>query len=282
MSDRMLRGRRFRRVFSGVYVCSDLPDTPLTRLAAAMLRAPHAFATDLSAAYVLGIPTPASPATYLGIRRGEPRPRSAGIRVREYAEPPATVVRKGVAVTAAAPLFVQLSERLQPLDLVIAGDAMIRSGQSSLECLKDAAKAARGRAGIRARYAASLVRSRVDSPMETHLRLLIVLSGLPEPVLNRDVINSQGGWLARPDLSYPTWKVAIEYDGEHHRVDRRQWRSDIARRENLEAEGWIVLVVTATDVFQRPAPTLMRIMSALERRRCPDLPQRLDDEWRLL
>jgi hypothetical protein len=282
LSSRMLRGKRFRRVFSGVYMCGDLPDTPLTRLAAAMLRAPHAFATDLSAAHVLGIPVPEDSITYLGIRRGEPRPRSAGVRTREYVEPPETVVRSGIAVTAAAPLFVQLAERLRPLDLVIAGDAMVRTEQTSLDCLRDAAAAAQGRIGLRARHALGLVRARVDSPMETHLRLLIVLAGLPEPIINRDVISQQGGWLARPDLSYPAWRIAIEYDGEHHRVDRRQWRSDIARRENLEAEGWIVLVITATDVFQRPAPTLMRIVAALARRGCPDLPPRLDDDWRLL
>ncbi len=118
--------------------------------------------------------------------------------------------------------------------------------------------------------------------METRLRLLIVHAGLPEPAINRDVIGRHGGWLARPDLSYPDWKIAIEYDGDRHRVDSRQWRRDIARRENLEADGWIVLVITAVDVYQRPAPTLMRIVSALDRRGCPDLPRRLGDDWRHL
>ena len=94
------------------------------------------------------------------------------------------------------------------------------------------------------------------------------------------MIGRHGGWLARPDLSYPDWKIAIEYDGDQHRVDPRQWRRDIARRENLEADGWIVLVITAVDMYQRPAPTLMRIVSALDRRGCPDLPRRLDDDWR--
>jgi len=46
------------------------------------------------------------------------------------------------------------------------------------------------------------------------------------------------------------------------------------RRENLEADGWIVLVITAIGVFQRPAPTLMRILSASERRGCAGLPRR--------
>jgi hypothetical protein len=280
LSDRVLRGRRFRRVFPTVYACADVADTPALRLDAAVLLAPHAFATDLTAAYVLSVPVPDSGLTFLGIRRGERRLRVNGIRLREYVEPPTTRIIDGRAVTAPEPLFVQLAQRLSLLDLVITGDALVRSGRTSVEALRSAATFARGRAGQRARFAAGLVRAGVDSPMETRLRLLVVFAGLPEPAVNRDVSSRSGGWLARPDLSYPLLKIAIEYDGEHHRVSRRQWRSDIARRENLEAEGWIVLVITATDLFRRPAPTLTRILSALHRRNCPDLPQRLRDDWR--
>jgi very-short-patch-repair endonuclease len=282
LTDRMLRGRRFRRVFAYVYVCADVPDTPLIRLAAAMLRAPHAFATDLTAAHVLGVPVPDDPLTYLGIRRGDPRIQSAGIRIREYARPPPTIRHGDYVVTSPTQVFVQLVDRLPLLDLVIAGDALVRRGHTSLDALREAADQVRGRRGVRARSAARSVRARVDSPMETPLRLLIVHAGLPERETNRDVISSHGGWLACPDLSYPEWKIAIEYDGDHHRVDSRQWRRDIARRENLEADGWIVLVITAVDVFRRPAPTLMRIVSALDRRGCPGLPLRLEDDWRRL
>ena len=282
LTDRMLRGRRFRRVFAYVYVCADVPDTPLIRLAAAILRAPHAFATDLTAAQVLGVPVPTDPITYLGIRRGDPRIRAAGTRVREYVDPPRTIRHGGFVIASPPQVFVQLADRLPLLDLVIAGDAMVRPGHTSLDALREAADQARGRRRVRARLAARSVRARVDSPMETRLRLLIVHAGLPEPDINRDVIGRHGGWLARPDLSYPDWKIAIEYDGDHHRVHSRQWRRDIARRENLEADGWIVLVITAVDVYQRPAPTLMRIVSALDRRGCPDLPRRLGDDWRQL
>ncbi|HYJ68779.1 MAG TPA: DUF559 domain-containing protein [Nocardioidaceae bacterium] len=280
LADHVLRGGRFRRLFPTVYAHADLPDTATTRLIGALLLAPHAFATDYSAARVLGIPVPDDSTTYLGIRRGEPRPRVVGIRVREYVDPPTTVVQDGIAVTAAAPLFVQLAERLALLDLVIAGDALCRA--IPVEHLCAAAKLARGRTGIRARRSAALVRPGVDSPMETHLRLVTVLAGLLEPVINRDVFNSRGLWLARPDLSYPEWKIAIEYDGEHHRVDRRQWRRDIARRELLEAEGWIVLVITGGDLFRRPADTLERIVAAMRRRQVPDIPPRLRSEWREL
>jgi hypothetical protein len=113
-------------------------------------------------------------------------------------------------VTAAPHVFVQLAERLPLLDLVVAGDAMVRLGHTSLDALRETAHDIRGRRGVRALLAARSVRSGVDSPMETRLRQPILLAGLPEPDINRDVISSQGGWLARPDLSYPEWKIAIE------------------------------------------------------------------------
>ena len=42
--------------------------------------------------------------------------------------------------------------------------------------------------------------------------------------------------------------MAVEYDGDQHRTDRRQWREDRERDAALRAEGWEVIRVTA-DVF---------------------------------
>ena len=45
--------------------------------------------------------------------------------------------------------------------------------------------------------AAGLVREGVDSPMETRVRLLIVLAGLPEPSVNHIVRAEDGSWRMR-------------------------------------------------------------------------------------
>ena len=79
--------------------------------------------------------------------------------------------------------------------------------------------------------------------------------------------DSDGGWLARPDLCYPDLKIAIEYDGQHHLLDIRQWRRDIRRRENLEREGWLVRVITAHDLLQSPTTVIARISQDLHTRR---------------
>jgi hypothetical protein len=54
-----------------------------------------------------------------------------------------------------------------------------------------------------ARRVAGLVRKGVDSAMETRLRLLIVLAGLPEPEVNVIVRDENGDWELRFDLCYP-------------------------------------------------------------------------------
>ncbi len=102
-----------------------------------------------------------------------------------------------------------------------------------------------------------------ESVMETRARLLMLDAGLPEPELNRDVLFEHAGWLACPDFSWPGLNVAVEYDGDHHRTDRRQWQRDIARRRLLQEEGWTVIVITADDVLRTPAHMVAMIRDAL-------------------
>lgn len=119
----------------------------------------------------------------------------------------------------------------------------------------------------------------MDSPPETRTRLLLVLAGLPEPVVGHDVSLPDGGWIARPDLSYPSYRIAIEYDGRHHVDDHRQWRRDIFRRENLAAAGWLVIEITAYDLHQRPLTVIRRVLSALHQRSHPQAPAAPGWDW---
>jgi len=70
--------------------------------------------------------------------------------------------------------------------------------------------------------------------METVTRLRLVDSGFPCPVVGADVWDDLGCWIARPDMCWPQIRVALEYDGDHHRTDRWQYVKDIHRRERLE------------------------------------------------
>jgi very-short-patch-repair endonuclease len=94
----------------------------------------------------------------------------------------------------------------------------------------------------------ALVDPRAESPMESRVRVALVLGGLPPevqyPVLLR-------GRRYRLDLAYPLHKVAVEYDGEEHRTQRRA-RSDLVREAALAAAGWRVLRFDADEVLFRP------------------------------
>jgi very-short-patch-repair endonuclease len=66
------------------------------------------------------------------------------------------------------------------------------------------------------------------------------------------------------DMGWEAVKVAVEYEGDHHRTDRRQFNRDIARLDALSTElGWIVIRVTAEDV---PGGILRRVAAAWTRR----------------
>lgn len=85
----------------------------------------------------------------------------------------------------------------------------------------------------------------VGSPKETEVRRALVLAGLPEPAVQPAV------WLPKlqrevhPDLGYVEERVAVEYEGDQHRIDSWQWESDIRRYAAFTAAGWIVVRVTA-------------------------------------
>ena len=186
----------------------------------------------------------------------------------------------GRPVVEPALTFLQLAEPstgLSGVDLVAAGDALVRHW-CGLDELRAAARMS-SRRGRRARAALAYVRCDVDSAPETRLRLLLVMAGLPEPLVGQVVRDSAGGWIARPDLSYPDQRIAIEYEGEHHRVDPRQWARDIGRQENMEALGWIVLRITAQDLYVRPGVTVTRVLAALRRRAHPEAPRYASPDW---
>ena len=115
--------------------------------------------------------------------------------------------------------------------------------------------------------------------MESRLRMLLVLAGLPEPVVNHIEYDEQGRWVRRYDLSYPELRLAIEYDGRQHAESDRQWERDVERREELDREEWRIVVVLAKGIYREPGRTIERVVEALVSRGTPA--RTSSDEWRL-
>jgi very-short-patch-repair endonuclease len=67
--------------------------------------------------------------------------------------------------------------------------------------------------------------------------------------------------IAYLDLGWEESMVAVEYDGDQHRVDRRRYVKDIRRLEVLERMGWLIIRVVAED---HPTDIVRRVRCALQ------------------
>ncbi len=273
-----LRGPRFRAVLRCVHVDASVPPSPALTASALLALAPaKAWVSHASAARVIGAPLPALPGEHLTVVDAADRLRRAGVTC--HVARTGRVQRTGGLVhSAPTQVFVELAEQLSLVDLVVVGDWMVRRQLVSLECLREFVAASTLRGARLARLAVSFVRERVDSPMETRLRMLFVLAGFPEPEVN--VTFDLGSGRRRYDLCWPGVKVVAEYDGRHHAERETQWEGDLVRREQIEDDGWALRVFVAKDVFHTPDRTLARMAVLLRRRGLPGMPARLKDDWR--
>lgn len=97
--------------------------------------------------------------------------------------------------------------------------------------------------------ALDLARDKVGSPQETRLRLHIVGAGLPTPLVCAPIQLPRAEQLYHPDLTYRGARIAIEYEGGHHRTDAWQWDHDIQRERTFRTAGWEYFRVTKrTDI----------------------------------
>lgn len=88
----------------------------------------------------------------------------------------------------------------------------------------------------------------VWSPRETDLRLLLVRAGITGLSVNEPVHDSDGRLIGYVDVAHLGAKVALEYQGDHHRTDRFTYRDDIRRREAFEDAGWRQVQATDDDL----------------------------------
>ncbi|HWR85413.1 MAG TPA: hypothetical protein VN200_05420, partial [Rhodoglobus sp.] len=157
--------------------------------------------------------------------------------------------------------------------LVAAGDYLTtgrrRAGgkRDSPLCTIDDLRAAVGRRRSRGvvdlRRALADVRSPVDSPYESLLRLGLVRWGLPEPQVQVPVQTTMG--LRHADLGYPDARVLLEFQGDDHRTSRERWLEDLTRIQLFQDAGWHVILVGAADVEPDCAALAARVGRALRR-----------------
>jgi very-short-patch-repair endonuclease len=195
----------------------------------------------------------------------EHRRPPAGIRTwsDQIAEDELQLV-SGVPTTTPARTAFDIACRNSVGNAVAAVDALARATRFNVADAQVLANRYKGHRNVRrARRALTLIDAGAESPRETWLRLLLIDAGYPRPQTQIPVYGEYGELVALLDLGWEDVKIALEYEGDHHRTDRRQFHRDIARYEALPDLGWITVRVTAEDM---PGGILRRVAAAWSRR----------------
>jgi hypothetical protein len=251
VSRNRLRTRHFTHPTRSVYAPPTLSDTLRDRVQMWQLVLPDDAALfGKTAAEWYDVPAPRTNEFHIIVPVGGTVPvRRASLVPHEGLGSDESQIWRDVRICVPEIVFLQLATELSRTDLVVMGDQMVGKDLVTPERLRTAATLATRRRGVvLAREAAALVRPRVDSPPETRTRLILVQGGLPCPETGIDVFDDFGGWIGRPDLAYLLLKLALQYEGDVHRTDRKRWRADIRRDEVFFDNGWDVIRLTGDDL----------------------------------
>jgi len=278
LTDRVLVGRRFHRLFRGVWICADVELTLHLRLQGALLILPADSVVSHTTALALhGVEC--GPDEPLHFSTNTPlRSRQDGIVLHRRLGRLNPRVVRGIPVVGPDRALVDSATLLGHRDLVRVGDALCRLGGTTPEQLRTYCHERHLDGVVRARRAAADVRAGVDAVSETDTRLLLRFARLPEPEVNGWIINGAGAVIAKGDLVYRAYRVVVEYDGWHHERDARQRQKDHLRRERLEAAGWTVIVITVEDT-KNPTGIVRRVHNALAARGYSGPAPVMSDTW---
>lgn len=238
---------RYVAIHHDVYLAKTTELTAVMRAKACWLRARgHGIVAGFSASALHGAKwiDASRPATLIDSNHR----RAVGITVWAVAiDDDETQLIDGMRVTIPARTAVDLACRY-PTDAAVAAiDALARATRLKVADIEAAARRHPRRHGLgRARKAIELVDPGAESPRETWLRLLIVRAGFPPPETQIPVHNEYGVLIGQVDMGWRELKIAIEYEGSHHR-DPERFTTDIRRMDEMTEAGWLVIRVTSRD-----------------------------------
>ncbi len=171
----------------------------------------------------------------------------------------------GLPVTSRVRTAFDVGRRLERPEALARLDALMWNRHYDIADVLDLSdRHPRARGVIQLRELLPLVDGGAASPQESRIRLWLLDCGFPRPDTQIPVLDGSRP-VAFLDMGWEKYGVAVEYDGDQHRKDRRQYVKDIERQRMLEAMGWIVIRVIAED---RPAKWLARAEAALRSRGC--------------
>lgn len=237
------------------------------RVAAAQIRMGYrCVASHSTAALLHGLPV---------LRRGDdifvttpkdtvsPR-RYDDIVVREATLPERQVTQRyDVRLTTVERTVVDLARARWPEEGLIVADAAMRAGLVDEPALRQVFATAMGWPGVRrARRVLAFADPRSESPLESVARWTFARAGLPPPVPQLTIRDSDG-WTARVDFGWEEDRVVGEADGLSKYTKTEVLRAEKIRQERLEQLGYTVVRFTWNEIVHQTDRTIARLRRAL-------------------
>ena len=269
---RVLRGPCVHHLFRDAYADADLPLDHLLRCRALALVLPsRACLADHSAAAVHGVRiVDVDAPVVVAAPHGSAWDAMPGTSVRRarLGEAERVVVSR-LPVTSAARTLVDLAgRRLPAAESVVLVDALLTRYPRLALPAADVVAAMGARPGRRrVGTVLALVDGRAESPMESRLRVHLVLAGLAPPEVQWTIRDERGRFVARVDMAWPLLRLAVDYDGVWHGRSDEQFAADRHRLDALSAVGWAVVHVTFAEATEGFGPAVGRVAAALARLR---------------
>jgi very-short-patch-repair endonuclease len=261
-------------VYEGVYRISGAPPTWRSKLRAALMVAGDGSAgSHRSAAASYEIPGGSRDVIELTCVRWK-RTVHGGLVVHESRRLDARDIRlvDGIPVTTPERTLLDLASRYPSatfLELVVQAARRKRliTYESTQEMFdRHARRGLRGVSALREVLERWDPSSRpTDSEIETMLLQALRKNGLPEPVVQYEVFDAAGRFVARPDAAYPEFRIAIEYDSKQEHSDEFQLATDARRRNRLQTVGYSVLSARHADLKSGGSEICSQISAIMRR-----------------
>ncbi|WP_396928019.1 hypothetical protein [Mycolicibacterium sp.] len=186
-----------------------------------------------------------------------------GVRVREETLLDAELSsRYGIGVTGVARTAFDMARRGAVGQAVARLDALAAAtGFARDDVLEVAANHPHVKGLRRVERMLELVDAGAQSPRETWLRLLLMDAGFPRPQTQIPLLRPDGYSRYFLDMGWPEVMVAVEYDGEQHRLERSIYNDDLIRSDYIAHLGW-------------------RRIRVIAGHRKPDIVRRVHEAWR--
>lgn len=258
-----LHGATWRKLGPATFVSARLTDSPRLQLDAARLRLPPGTAfSGLTAAWLHGLQVePCDPIEVIAPPAAGIAAR-VGMRIRRCELRQHDVVNvQGLPATSIHRTLLDLCLHIPLVEAVVILDMALHLGLTTATALSQSVDRSAGSQGVRQlRKALEFVEPASESPMETRLRMLLVLGGLPRPDAQVTIRDGMFRTVGRLDLYYKDQRLGLEYDGGQHRETLAE---DNRRQNRLLEAGIRLLRFTAGDVFNAPDVVVAQVRAAL-------------------